>query len=84
MAVAAQTKKAIKPYLWNEVDRQVFEARFKLFSCLQVPKYVDYDTFLENLNQDLATGFDWLQNEAKTNITLATQRIGRLIAVDES
>jgi len=49
-----------------------------------VPKYVDYDTFLENLNQDLATGFDWLQNEAKTNITRATQRIGRLIAVDES
>jgi hypothetical protein len=72
LAVAAQTKKAIKPYLWNEVDKQVFEARFKLFSVLQVPRYVDYDTFLESLNQDVAMGFDWLQNEAKTNITRAT------------
>ena len=29
-------------------------------------------------------GFDWLQNEAKVNLTKATQRIGRLVAVDEA
>lgn len=49
ITVAASIKKAIKPFLWPEVDEQVFGARFKLFKNNLVPRYVDYQTFVENM-----------------------------------
>ena len=49
ISVAALIKKGIKPYLWPEVDEQVFGARFSVFQNLPVPRYVDYDAFSGNL-----------------------------------
>ncbi len=53
IAVVAVVKKGIKPYNWPEVDEQVFFARYKLFASVPVPRFVDYKTFISNLQHEI-------------------------------
>jgi len=72
LSIAALVKKGIKPYNWPEVDEQVFEARFKLFSLIPVPRYVDYETFSHNQEKEIEKmEFATILENAKLNFTAA-------------
>ena len=85
ITLAAQTKDGIKPYLWAEVDQQVYEARFKLFENIMVPRYVTYEEYRETMEHEIETlGFDQLYAQAKQYSTAAQQRLAKLIALDSA
>jgi hypothetical protein len=83
IVLATMDKKGVKEYLWEEVDQQVYEARFKIFESVPAPRYIPYAAFREECKREMEATFAGLLDQAKFYLTSAQQRIGRLIAVEE-
>jgi len=66
ITVAAKLKLGIKGYSWPEVDAQVYDARFKLFSTVPVPRYTDYHSFTKTMKDECdKLGLNGLLDHAK-------------------
>jgi len=66
ISAAAKTKGGIKEYNWEEVDSQVYDARYKIFSAVPVPRYTDYLSFTKSMKDECYNlGIDGLLIHAK-------------------
>ena len=66
-------------------ERLLYESRFSLFEKIQLPKYVPYETYKEQIEAENGSpnAFDQLLTEAKTYLTGASQRFKKLASLPE-
>lgn len=82
---ACQIKGTIKPLPHEGGEKLVYENRFGPFAKVPVPRYIPYETYKEQLEAESSRegAFDLAMTEAKTLMTQASQRIGKLAETDE-
>ena len=71
---------AIKDLPYEGEEKLVYENRFMPFTKVPVPRYIPYETYKEQQDQERSreNAFDLALTEAKTLMAQASQRIGKL------
>ena len=83
ITLACDKRGAISKFAYPEVEQQVYNARYSIFAKIPSPRYAPYEQFVAYTQRDNENDFDFLLREAKANFLRATQRIAKLIALDE-